>query len=104
MVTKINTKEEYDNFVNNGITFVDYYADWCGPCRMMAPTVDELSEEIEGVNFIKVNVDEFGDIAMALRISTIPRFYIFKDGEIKKMFVGGRDKEELKKAILECKM
>ena len=89
--------------VKTGVTFVDFYADWCTPCRMMMPVVEELSKEFDGkVKFLKVNVDDNQDIAVSLNIQSIPRFYIFKDEKALKMFVGAQKKDTLVDALLEC--
>ena len=89
--------------VKEGVTFVDFYANWCTPCRMMMPVVEELSEEFNGrVKFIKVNTDDNQDLALSLNIQSIPRFYIFKDQSAVKVFVGAQKKETLVSALEEC--
>ncbi len=74
---------------------VDFWAPWCGPCRMTSPIIEELSKEIdEGkLKIGKCNVDENGDIAMKYGIMSIPNFVIFKGGQIDQQFVGGMLKE-----------
>ncbi len=75
---------------------VDFYADWCGPCKMMAPIVEEIANELEGKAKVgKINVDENQDLAMKYNIMSIPTIVIFKNGEETKRFVGVRDKQEL---------
>ena len=79
---------------------VDFWAPWCGPCRMVAPVVDELAEEYEGrVGFGKVNVDENPKIACQFGIMSIPTLIVFKDGKPLSNIVGFRPKEELKKSL-----
>jgi thioredoxin 1 len=79
---------------------VDFWAPWCGPCRMVAPVVDELAEEYEGrVSFGKVNVDENPDTARQYGIMSIPSLIIFKDGKPVTNIVGFRPKDELKKSL-----
>ena len=79
---------------------VDFWAPWCGPCRMVAPVVDELAEEYEGkVGFGKVNVDETPKIASQYGIMSIPTLIIFKDGKPVSTIVGFRPKNELKKNL-----
>jgi thioredoxin 1 len=68
--------------LKDGITVVDYYADWCGPCKMVAPSMETLSE-IEGVKVIKVNVDEFKELAGTEDVTTLPTIRFYKDGELK---------------------
>jgi len=77
---------------------VDFYADWCGPCKMMAPTIEKVAEELgEKAKVGKINVDENQDLAMEYNIMSIPTVIIFKDGKEFKRMVGVRDKEELMK-------
>ncbi len=81
------TNETFDGAIKSGIVLIDFYADWCGPCKMMEPVIDELASEMEGKAVIaKVNVDEYSDIASRYQIFSIPTFIIFKDGkEIERM-------------------
>ena len=84
---------------SNGTVIVDFYADWCGPCKVMSPIIDEIAEELESVKVGKVNVDESGEIAMRYDISSIPTIMVFKNGEPIKTFVGVTDKEIIKEAV-----
>lgn len=80
--------------------FVDFWAEWCGPCRMVGPVVDELSGEYEGkVKFVKVNVDKAGEIASKYNVFSIPTMILFNKGEILKQQVGAASKDQLKKII-----
>ncbi len=72
--------------------FVDFYADWCGPCRMLAPVLSEIAEEREDVKVGKVNVDQEGALAEAFEINSIPAVLLFKDGKLVKGVVGYRPK------------
>jgi len=79
---------------------VDFYADWCGPCKMMAPVIEALAEEYEGrVTIGKLDVDENGDIAARYGVMTIPTIFLFKDGKIVSKTVGVQDKNSLKRQI-----
>ena len=79
---------------------IDFYADWCGPCKMMSPIVDEIAEELkENVIVGKVNVDENQDLAMEYGIMSIPTLVILKNGEPVKTFVGVTDKETIKSVL-----
>ena len=75
---------------------VDFYATWCGPCKMMAPVVSELAEEFDGrLKVGKIDVDENGDIAAQYGVMSIPMFLIIKNGSVVKKSVGAQSKEEL---------
>lgn len=94
---KILNKDNFEEVVNsNSLVLVDFYADWCGPCRMMAPIVEELAKELEGkVLVAKLNVDENPDIAARYQIFSIPTFIIFKDGKPDQRIVGAVGKAGL---------
>ena len=92
------TSENYENEVLNSekIVLIDFYADWCGPCRMMSPIVDEISEELaEQVKVGKINVDDNQDLAIKYNVMSIPTILIIKNGEVKKTFVGVTDKKTI---------
>ncbi len=79
---------------------VDFYADWCGPCTMMAPIMEEVAKAVENeVLVAKINIDENQDLAMQYRIESIPTLVLFKKGTIEKTLVGVRSKEEILEAI-----
>jgi thioredoxin 1 len=82
------------------LAFIDFYADWCGPCKMMAPVVEELSEDYSGkVLFGKINVDENQNLAQRYGVMSIPTFLVIKDGEVVEKLVGGLSKEQLVEVI-----
>ena len=91
------TNEEFEKNVKSSdrLVFIDFYADWCGPCRMMAPIVEEISEEVDGVDFYKVNCDDEQELASKYEVMTIPTLLILKKGEQIKEFIGVTDKEEI---------
>ena len=75
---------------------VDFFATWCGPCKMMSPIVEAIEKEMEGkVNVYKIDTDEATDLAMQYNIMSIPTFLIFKNGEVVNTVVGMKDKQEL---------
>lgn len=79
---------------------VDFYADWCGPCKMMAPAIEKLAEEYDGKAVVgKLNVDESGEIAARYGIMNIPTLILFKNGEIVKKMVGLQNRDTLKKLM-----
>lgn len=97
MELKINS-ENFEKEVLNSEkpVLVDFFADWCGPCKMMAPIVEELATELDGKAKVgKINVDENSDIAIEYNVMSIPTLIVFKNGKEEKRLVGVRDKEEL---------
>ena len=87
--------------VNSQIpVLVDFWAEWCMPCRMVAPAVEELAEEYDGkVKFGKLNTDEARDTAMKFGITAIPTLLLFKGGQVARKVVGVKSKQDLKKEI-----
>ena len=78
---------------------VDFYADWCGPCKMMAPVVDQIAEENDDIKVGKINVDDEQDLAAKYGVMSIPTIGFFKDGDIVEKSVGAKPKSELLKMI-----
>ena len=95
------TSENFDAILaGDKPVFVDFWATWCGPCRMVGPFVEQLADEFDGqVTFVKVDVDEEPDLARRYQIYSIPNMIIFKDGEIVEQIVGARPKAMLSDAI-----
>ena len=99
MVKKIS-EGEFKAAVASGVSVVDFSATWCGPCRMVAPVLEEVSDELEGkVNFYNVDVDENGNLAEEYGITNIPALMIVKDGEKQEIQVGFQPKESICKYI-----
>lgn len=82
-IKTINSKIDFEKEIKEGKYLVDFYADWCGPCQMLAPILGEVSEELEKeeVTIIKVNVDQAPDIAALFNVMSIPTMFLIKDGE-----------------------
>ena len=85
------------------MVLVDFFAKWCGPCRMISPIVEELSNEIYYVSFCKVDVDESGEIANTFGVLSIPTLLLFKEGKLISKKVGFQSKDELTSWINENK-
>ena len=72
--------ENYDEMVKQGLVLVDFYAEWCGPCKMLAPMLEALSDQRSNLKIIKINVDKREDIARRFGIMSVPTLYIYKEG------------------------
>ena len=94
------TNENFDATVASGVTMVDFWAPWCGPCRMIAPVIEELAADFEGkATIAKVNTDEQQDLAIKFGIRSIPSILFFKDGEVVDQMVGAASKEAFAEKI-----
>lgn len=93
----IFTNENFEETISQTgkVTFVDFWAPWCGPCKIMGPIVEEIAQELPEVTVGKVNVDEYSDLAQKYNILSIPTFLIFKGGKIIDQFAGTMAKETL---------
>ncbi len=90
------TVANFDESIKEGVALVDFWAPWCGPCRMLAPVIEELAEEFDGkAKICKVNTDEEQDIAVKYGIRSIPTILFFKDGELIDQMVGASSKQVL---------
>lgn len=98
MVKQI-TDKEFDEAIKTGKVLVDCYAEWCGPCKMLSPVIDELSEELNDVNFYKLNVDESDEVVRKYSVMSIPALLIFEDGELKNTSVGFKNKDQVKELL-----
>ncbi len=98
------TEANFKDTIKDGVVLVDFWAPWCGPCRMIAPVIDELAEEFDGkAKICKVNTDEQPAIAQEFGIRSIPTILFFKDGELVDQMVGAASKgvfEEKLNALL----
>lgn len=94
------TTDNFKDTVASGVTLVDFWAEWCGPCRMIAPTLDQLAGEYDGkAQIAKVNVDEAGALAEEFGVQSIPTLLIMKDGQEVNRFIGVTGKDDLAAAL-----
>ena len=94
------TKDNFNAEIENGVVLVDFYADWCGPCKMISPILSELSTKLEGeAAIVKVNVDEESELAQRFDVMSIPTLILFKDGKPVGRQTGFLPKPELEKFI-----
>ncbi|MEG0307931.1 MAG: thioredoxin [Clostridium sp.] len=99
-MSKIVNASEFSNEIKNNVVVVDFFADWCQPCKMLAPIFEELKCELEGkAKFVKVNIDNSQDIAMKYNVASIPTIMVFKDGEKVDSLVGFVPKEKIKARV-----
>ena len=88
-------KENFEDLIKDGVYLIDFYADWCGPCKMLAPVLEEL----ENIDIIKINTDIHQELATKYGVMSIPTIVITKDGEEVAKEIGFRNKEELEELI-----
>ncbi len=92
MVKYLEKENEYDDLLQNGITLVDFYTEWCGPCKMLA----SILEEIDYMDVLKVDADKFPNIATKFGIMSVPTLCFYKDGLMMQKEIGYRTPEEIK--------
>ncbi|MBS0647998.1 MAG: thioredoxin [Verrucomicrobia bacterium] len=98
------SEDNFEETIKKGIVLVDFYADWCGPCRMIAPHLEALSKEFEGqASIVKLDVDHAQRIASTYDVSSIPTLILFREGKEVGRIVGARDAKALKEFILSAK-
>jgi len=98
-VVKAITDAEFKDATDSGLVLVDFWATWCGPCKMQSPVIEELSEEMSDVEFFKVDVDENKETAQEFGIMSIPTLLIKKDGEVVDKLVGFHSKDQLAEVL-----
>jgi len=76
------TEENFKTETSEGLVLVDFYADWCGPCKMLLPVLDELASEMKEAKIVKVNVDDAKELAAEYKVTSIPNLTLLKDGEV----------------------
>ena len=95
MLKHINSVEEFDNEVKEGTVLVDFFATWCGPCRMLSPVLEEVSEENQDLKVLKIDVDEVSALAARYGIQSIPTLMLFKNGQRVETRTGYQNKNQL---------
>lgn len=99
-MAQVLTKDNFSQSIESGVTLVDFWAPWCGPCKMQLPIVEELSTELAGSATIgKINVDEEPELASQFGVMSIPTLILFKDGQPVDKMVGLQSKDALKNKI-----
>jgi thioredoxin 1 len=95
------TVNDFDNTTlkHNGLVVVDFYADWCFPCKMLSAVLVDIADELDDVTFAKINIDENLNVASVFNIASIPAMYVFNDGEVVSRLVGYHDKTQIIDAL-----
>ncbi|MCA9496135.1 MAG: thioredoxin [Nanoarchaeota archaeon] len=100
-IVHVKTTDEFKTQVSDSkkVVIVDFWAPWCGPCKMLGPVFEKLSEEEKDVKFVKINVDEANELAATHNIRSIPTLLIVKDGKVLKEAAGAMSKDQLKELL-----
>ncbi|GAB1611837.1 MULTISPECIES: thioredoxin [Mammaliicoccus] len=94
------TDSNFDEQIKEGVNLVDFWAPWCGPCKMIAPVLEDLAKDVEGkANIVKLDVDENQETAAKYEVMSIPTLIVFKDGEPVDKVVGFQPKEQLEQVL-----
>ena len=99
-MAKIINSQEFDNTIESGVVVVDFFATWCGPCKMLAPVFEQAGEEMKNdATFLKVDIDQSMDLAQKFKIVSVPTLKVFKNGEEVDTLMGFMPKEVLKSKV-----
>lgn len=96
---KVVNKNEFESIIKEGYTLVDFFATWCGPCKMLGPVLEELDGEFPSVDFVKVDVDQDGDLAAQYNVMSVPTVFILKDSQVVAKTGGMQPKSQMKSFI-----
>ena len=95
MLLHINKVEEFENAIKEGTVLVDFFATWCGPCKMLSPLLEEVAQENPGLTILKIDVDEVGQLAARYGVQAIPTLILFKNGQQVATKLGYQNKNQL---------
>lgn len=98
-MVKVVTSENFNSFISSGLVLIDFFAEWCGPCKMLAPVLDAVASELPNVSIGKIDIDNSPAPAEKYGVSSIPTLILFKNGEEVDRIVGLKDKDALVKLI-----
>ncbi len=92
-------KEDFNDIISNGKVVVDFFATWCGPCKMLGPVFEKVSDEVNDVKFVKLDVDKFNDIARQYGVMSVPTLILFENGKEIRKEIGFMSEDKLKDFI-----
>jgi thioredoxin 1 len=95
----LKEEKEFEVLTKEGLVLVDFYADWCGPCQMLTPILEELAKKNKELKIVKINVDEFQQLAIQNKVLSIPAIKIYRDGKLVNQTVGYQELEDLETLI-----
>jgi thioredoxin 1 len=99
-IKKLN-EESFSEEIKNGVTLVDFYADWCGPCRMLTPVLEKVAKDVQGkARVAKLDIDHAQKIASSFQVTSVPTLILFKEGKEVGRLVGLRDQESIKGFVM----
>ena len=102
-MVKIETEEQLESLLENGdhLYVLDFYADWCGPCKKMAPLLEEIHQENEGLDVLKINIEDHPNLAQEFKVQSIPTLFFVIDSEVEEVVLGARSKQDVLEIINE---
>lgn len=100
---KVVRESEFINEVREGLVLVDFYADWCGPCKMLSPVLEQINNENKDIKVVKVNIDDSRKLASYYQVQSIPTLVLLKDGQFVNRIVGFNPKRKIEQFIKEGK-
>lgn len=92
----LKKEEDFEQIIKKGKVVVDFYATWCGPCQLLGPVIEEVAKEEKGIQFVKVDIDQFMNLTRKYKILSVPTIMVFEDGKLIHSHSGYLDKQELK--------
>ena len=92
----LKKEEDFEQIIKKGKVVVDFYATWCGPCQLLGPVIEEVAKEEKDIQFVKVDIDQFMNLARKYKILSVPTLMVFEDGKLIRSHSGYLDKHELK--------
>lgn len=96
---KVISESEFVNEVKNGLVLVDFYAEWCGPCKMLSPVLEQINKENKDLKVVKVNIDTSRNVASYYQVQSIPTLVLLKDGEFIHRMIGFNPKKKIEEFI-----